>query len=145
MAKANTFSQNLLKLLFQNITFPNIGDATGIVKSTTDGVVYISLYTVMPTATTNGTEAAYGGYLRVSIPRNSTNIQVGTTDPITVKNINDITFPVSTNTSSNIVGAGLSFTSTGRADIFGIFVTPIVVINGTTPKIPALQFKMIEY
>jgi len=145
MAKSNAFSQNLLKLLFQNITFPNIGDATGLVKSTTDGVVYVSLYTTNPTVTDDGIEASYTGYARVSIPRNSANIQIGTIDPITVKNINDITFPASTSTSADIIGAGLSFTLTGRADFFGTFVTPISILNGTIPKIPALQFKIIEY
>lgn len=45
---ANTSATNLLLLLFNNTTWANIGDATGIVGSTGAGSFYLSLHTSSP-------------------------------------------------------------------------------------------------
>lgn len=61
---------NLLKLIFTNTTWANIGDATGLVKSTTDGVFYISLHTADPSSGDQSTsETTYTGYARISVVR----------------------------------------------------------------------------
>ena len=64
------FETSILKLLMQNVTAANIGDATGLVGSTADGVFYISLHTADPAAGDQTTsEAAYTNYARVSVVR----------------------------------------------------------------------------
>ena len=47
-ALANTSATNLLLLIFNNTTWANIGDATGIVGSTTAGSLYLGLHTASP-------------------------------------------------------------------------------------------------
>ena len=63
---------NLLKLLFQNTTWANVGDATGLVHTTTAGSFFISLHTADPSAGNQSTsETAYTGYARVAVARSS--------------------------------------------------------------------------
>ncbi len=146
MAKSNIFSINLLKLLFNNTPLANIGDVAGLPASVTEGFVYLVLFETIPTASSPaGTEATYPEYLRIGVPRNSTDLLVGTTDPITVKNVNTIVFPTSSVTTANIVGAGISFTAGGNCEFYGTFAQPIGVVNGAIPTMPLLQFKLIEY
>jgi hypothetical protein len=45
---ADTSATNLLLLLFNNTTWANVGDATGIVGSTGAGSLYLSLHTSSP-------------------------------------------------------------------------------------------------
>lgn len=71
MSKSNTFENDLLLLVFNNIPIADIGDVSGLRASTTTGSLYVSLYTADPgeagTAVTN--EAAYTGYARVAVAR----------------------------------------------------------------------------
>jgi hypothetical protein len=71
MSLMNTAEDNLLKLLLNNTTWANIGDATGIVGSGAAGVFYVSLHTADPGETGDQTtsEAAYTSYARVSVVR----------------------------------------------------------------------------
>ena len=48
---ANAAATDLLKLIFNNTTWANIGDATGIVGSTAAGSLYLSLHTATPAET----------------------------------------------------------------------------------------------
>lgn len=48
---ANAAATDLLKLLFTNTTWANVGDATGIVGSTGAGSFYLSLHTSSPAET----------------------------------------------------------------------------------------------
>ena len=62
---------NLLKLLFNNTTWANVGDVTGIVGSGTAGNLYVALHTADPSAgdqsTSETTYTGYGG--RVAVAR----------------------------------------------------------------------------
>jgi len=108
MSKTNSFELQKLKLIFLNEGIAELGDATGIPPSATEGNLYISLYSVMPTDSINGTEATFSGYSRVAIPRNSTYWEVtGTTY---ARNKLAITFPASSSVET-IVGCGISFTN----------------------------------
>jgi hypothetical protein len=73
MSKSDTFENDLMKLIFNNISITNIGDAAGILQSAAAGSLYWSLHTGDPgetgTAVTN--EAAYTGYARVAAARSS--------------------------------------------------------------------------
>lgn len=71
MPKTTSAIQNYLKLLFQNTTWANIGDATGIVGSTVAGSLYASLHSAAPglAGTQSTSELSYTGYARVAIAR----------------------------------------------------------------------------
>jgi hypothetical protein len=57
--------------MFNNTSFANVGDLTGIVGSTTPGSVYVALSTSASVANDAdaGTECAYTGYARVAVAR----------------------------------------------------------------------------
>jgi hypothetical protein len=61
----------ILKLLFQNDAFANVGDAGGLQPSATAGNLYISLHTADPGADGDQTtsECAYTSYARVAVAR----------------------------------------------------------------------------
>ena len=71
MSKSNTFENDILQLVLNNVDIADIGDASGIQNSATAGSLYIALHTADPgeagTATTN--EANYTGYARVAVAR----------------------------------------------------------------------------
>lgn len=71
MSKGNTFENDLLLLIFNNVNIALIGDATGIRGSTAVGNLYIALHTADPgeagAATAN--EATYTGYARLAVIR----------------------------------------------------------------------------
>ena len=60
-AMANTAANNLMLLIFNNTTWANMGDATGVVGSTSAGSLYLSLHTSSPAESGNQTtnEIAY--------------------------------------------------------------------------------------
>lgn len=61
---------NFLNLLFKNTTWANIGDATGLVGSSTAGSLYVALHTADPSAgNQNTSEATYTSYARVAVAR----------------------------------------------------------------------------
>ena len=66
-------SGDILGLLLNNTTIAGIGDVTGLVGSSADGNLYLSLHTADPAGgnqTTN--EAAYASYDRVAVARDGT-------------------------------------------------------------------------
>ena len=77
MSLSDSAETDLLKLLFQNVTWAGVGDATGVVGSTTAGSIYIAVGTGSFAASQAGTSGgllfgggsawvALGGSLRVT-------------------------------------------------------------------------------
>lgn len=73
MSKSNTFETELLRLIFNNVDIPNIGDAAGLQNSATAGNLYVCLHTADPGEAGNAatSEATYTGYARVAVARTS--------------------------------------------------------------------------
>ena len=71
MSATNVFENGLLSLIFENASYANVGDATGLRGSTTAGVFWISLHTADPgeagTPSTNVT--TYTSYAPVLVSR----------------------------------------------------------------------------
>ena len=69
MSASDACESDLLKLLFQNISWANVGNAGGLLQSTVAGSFFVSLHTADPgeagTQTTN--ETSYTGYARVAV------------------------------------------------------------------------------
>ncbi len=71
-SKSRTLEVNILKLLLNNVSIANLGDASGVLSSAVAGNVYVRLHNTTLVDDTNlGTEATYTGYVAggVAIPR----------------------------------------------------------------------------
>ena len=69
MPASDTMETDLLTLLFINTSWADFGDATGLVKSTSDGnfTLALSTGTLTDSSTQATTEAAYTSYARKSV------------------------------------------------------------------------------
>lgn len=118
MSKSNTWESDLLNLVFNNTTASGIGDTTGLVGSTSAGVLYVSLHTADPGEAGNQTtnEATYTGYTRVSVARTSAGWTVSGSAPTQAANFAQVTFPqAAVGTPTNVlthVGVGTSTSTT---------------------------------
>lgn len=138
MSMSNSGETNVLKLLLQNVTWANIGDATGLVGSGTAGSWYVSLHTSDPgeagTQTTN--EAAYTSYARVAVAR-STGGWAVTND--TGDNVAAVTFPQATGGSETEThfGVGRASSGTGELVFSGALTSSLAVSVNITPEFAA--------
>lgn len=73
MSLSNSSETALLNLLFNNLAWANVGDASGLQPSATAGSFHIALHTSDPgeTGTQTTNEASYTGYGRVAVARSS--------------------------------------------------------------------------
>lgn len=71
MSKGNTFENDLLQLLFNNVDIADIGDAAGLQNSAAAGSLYLALHTGDPGEAGNAqtNECAYGSYARIAVAR----------------------------------------------------------------------------
>ena len=71
MSASNNSENLLLNTIFRNSGIPNLGDTTGIVPSTANGSLYMSLHTADPgeAGTQSTSETAYTGYARINVAR----------------------------------------------------------------------------
>ena len=71
MSKSNTFENDLLQLIFNNVDIADVGDAGGLQNSATAGSLYIALHTADPgeAGTAATSESAYGSYARQAVAR----------------------------------------------------------------------------
>lgn len=134
MGKGNTFSNDLLKLIF---------NATAIANLAQDGVspltdLGVSLHTGNPGASGNQTtsEAAYTSYARVAVARTTggwTAASAQSTSPVA-----NIDFPAATGGSETetyfAVGTDTA-SATGKILYSGTVTPNIVVSNGVTPRL----------
>jgi len=135
MSMTNAAEQALLDLLFININWADIGDATGLQASSANGSFYISLHTADPgeagDQTTNETD--YTSYARVAVTRDGTGWSRAAS---TISNASKITFPQCTGGASTIThfGIGTAETSTGGLLMKGSLTSSLLVSNGIQPE-----------
>lgn len=139
MSMTNTSESNLLKLLFNNTTWANIGDGTGIVGSGAAGSLYVSLHTADPGETGDQTtsEIAYTSYARVAVARTTGGFTVsGTTQ---VANAAAVSFPACTGSSGTATYFAVGRASSGAGEIIvsGAITSPasgLAISTGITPS-----------
>lgn len=136
MSKSNSCENNFLKLLFNNTTWANIGDATGIVGSTVAGSFYVSGHTADPGEAGDQTtsECAYTSYARVAVARSGAG---WTVTGNSVSPTAAITFPAGTGGSGTMThfGVGRAATLAGELLYSGTVTPNIVTGNGITPQL----------
>jgi hypothetical protein len=139
MSATDQFEDDVLDLLFTNVTAPNIGDATGIAGGVV-GTIQVSLNTDAGALTDVSTlatqdEAAYSNYVRQSVVRS---VAEWTVASGTVDNDNPISYPQSGNGPETEDQFGLCMQSAGDfLQIYGAITTPLVVNTGITPEFAA--------
>lgn len=129
MSKSNTFENELLLLLFNNVDIANIGDAAGLQNSVTAGSLFLALHTGDPgeagTATTN--EIAYTGYARQAVARSAAGFTVsGNTVTLT----NNVDFPEMT--------GGAGGTVTHFSVVKEVSGASVILYSGTTDPDPVV-------
>jgi len=134
MSKANTFENELLQLLFNNVDIADIGDAGGIQNSATAGSFYIALHTADPGEAGNAStsEAAYGSYARVAVART---VGGWTVSGSSVSNAAQISFPECTSGSETITYCSITTASSGASKIIysGALTASRSISSGITP------------
>jgi hypothetical protein len=132
-AKGTTFSNDLLKLIFNATAIANIADNAASAPLTN---LFVSLHTADPAAAGDQTtsEATYTSYARVSVARTSGGWTVTTNS---VSPVATIAFPAGTG-GAGTVTHGMVGTATSGAgkQLYRGTVTPnIVTGNGVTPQL----------
>jgi hypothetical protein len=141
---SNTFENEFLKLLFQNIAIPGVGDASGLQPSATPGNFYVRLCTDAAVASDSqiGTECKYTGYVAggVAVERSASGWTINGSQ---IVNAADIEFGPCTAGNENIRFVELWRNNTGGTEAERIAWedlgegNEIPVSAGSTPKIAA--------
>lgn len=140
MSKTNTFENQLLLLIFNNDTMSLVGDATGIVGSSSDGSLYLSLHTSDPGEAGNQTtnEIGYTSYARVAVARTTSGFSVSGN---AASLVSAVSFPAGTGGSGTATHFGIGTSSSGSGKLLykGAISPSIVCGSGVTPQINSGQ------
>jgi len=145
MSKSNTFENDLLQLIFNNVDIADIGDAAGIQNSATAGSLYLALHTADPgeagNATTN--ECAYTSYARVAVARTVGGWTVATN---TATNAALAQFPECTGGSETITHVSITVAASGASKILysGALTASRSVSSGIQPQFAASALVVTE-
>lgn len=137
MSKSNTFENDYLKLVFNNVAISLIGDASGLQPSAAAGNLYLALHTADPGegADQSTNETAYTGYARLAIPRSSAGFTVTNN---TVRLVNNADFgncTASPGAALTHFSIGTSSSGIGKALWTGTLTPNITMQVGVTPRI----------
>lgn len=115
MSATTSFQTEVLRHILLNEDIPDIGDASGLPASSTDGNLYLCLLTQDPgEAGSIVNEATYGGYARIPISRNDGWSEVDGN----AQNTAELTFPACTSGSEDITHFGICKTLAGDDMIY---------------------------
>ena len=135
MSKSDTFENDLLKLIFQATAIANIADNAATSPLTS---LYAALHTADPgeAGTQATSEAAYGGYARVAIPRSASGFTISG-NQVTLAAAVD--FPVGS--AGPGVGTyfsiGTAASGTGKILYKGPLSPSVTFGNGVQPRLAA--------
>jgi len=134
MSKSNTFENEILQLLFNNVDIADIGDAGGIQNSAAAGSFYIALHTADPgeAGTAATSESAYGSYARVAVART---VGGWTVSGASVSNAAQIAFAECTSGTETITHVSITTASSGSSKILysGALTASRGISSGITP------------
>ena len=145
MSKGNTFENDLLQLVFNNVDIADIGDAAGLQNSATAGGLYLALHPADPgeagTATTS--EAAYGSYARVAVART---VGGWTVSGSTASNAALVQWPECTSGSETITHLSVTTAASGASKILytGALTASRAISTGIQPQAAATSIQITE-
>lgn len=138
MSLTNAAETDLLELLFNNLDWPNIGDASGLQGSAAPGNFYISLHTSDPGETGNQStnEVSYTGYGRVAVARSSGGFTITGGN---CANTAAVTFGECTAGSATAAYFGIGTAATGSGNLIasGQLTQSLNITTGVIPKFNA--------
>lgn len=116
MSKGNTFENDLLLLIFNNVDIADIGDAAGLQNSAAAGSLYVALHTADPgeAGTAATSECAFGAYARVAVARSGAGWTVAGN---AATNAALIQFPECTSGSETVTYVSITTASSGASKI----------------------------
>lgn len=135
MSLTNFAEGAFLDLLFINANWANVGDSTGLMGSTANGNLYVSLHTADPgeagSQLTN--EVSYTSYARASIARGPATF---TRSVSTIVNASTVSFPQATGGSAAVTHFGIGTQSSGAGDLLmkGALSATLNVSTGIAPE-----------
>lgn len=111
-----TARANLILLIFNNVNWANVGDATGLRGSSTAGSLYVTLHTSDPSGGSQTTsEATYTGYARIPVARSGAGFTCSGED---VSNAAAVIFAVCTAGTETITHYAFGSASSGAGTLF---------------------------
>jgi hypothetical protein len=138
MSMTNAAEANLLNLLFLNLDWANIGDASGLQNSATAGSFHVSLHSSDPGEAGNQStnEVSYTGYARVAVARSGSGWTLTTS---TISNTALVQFGQCTagTATATHFGIGTDSTSTGNLIFKGALTSSLSISNGIQPQFAA--------
>ena len=131
--KSSTFDNDLLRLILNGIGIANIADNAAASPLTN---LYLSLHTTDPGpgGSQNTSEATYGGYARMAVPRTSLGFTVsGTSATLTAS----IIFPTATSGSEteSWAAVGVALTGAGKILYRGPITPALAITTGIAPQL----------
>lgn len=145
MSKSNTFENDLLQLIFNNVDIALIGDAGGLQNSASAGSLYVSLHTADPgeagDQTTN--ETAYTNYARVAVART---VGGWTVSGNAVSNAALVQFPQCGASGATLTYFGVGTDSSGAGKLLysGALSASLAVSSGIQPQFAADDLDITE-
>jgi hypothetical protein len=145
MSKGNTFENDWLRLIFNNVDIATIGDAGGVRGSVAAGSLFVSLHSgdVGEAGTQSTSEVAYTSYARVAVARTTAGWTVTNN---TVVNNGEIAFPQCTGGSASAThfAVGTAASGTGKVLYKGALGASLAISNNITPKFEASALTITE-
>jgi hypothetical protein len=136
MSLGNTFENDLALLIFNNTNAANVGDATGLRGSSTEGSLYLSLHTADPGEAGSQTtsECAYTDYARVAVARSGAGWTVTNNSVSPAANVD---FPTASGGTETATYAAIGTSSSGAGKILasGAISPSISISTGVTPRL----------
>lgn len=138
MSKSNTFENELLLLIFNNVDISDIGDATGLRGSSLAGSLYFAAHTADPGegGTQATSEATYGSYTRQGLARTAGNFSVTGNAVALVANLD---FPEASSGAETLTHFSVGVASSGASKILykGTLTPNIQAVSGVIPRFKA--------
>jgi hypothetical protein len=138
MSMSDAAEAALLDLMFLNINWANVGDATGLRGASTAGSYFLALHTADPGEAGNQStsEVAYTGYARVAVARGAGGF---TRSGSTVSNTALVQFPVCTGGSATATHFSIGVASAGATQIVlsGALNASLSISNQIQPQFAA--------
>jgi hypothetical protein len=145
MSKSNTFENDILQLIFNNVDIADIGDAGGLQNSAAAGSLYVALHTADPGEAGNAStsESAYTSYARVAVART---VGGWTVSGNSATNAALIQFPECTGGSETITHVSITTAVSGTSKILysGALSASRSVSSGIQPQFAASALTVTE-
>jgi hypothetical protein len=137
MSKSNTYENDYMKLVFNNVAIANIGDAAGLQPSAAAGNLWFALHTADPGEAGDQTtsETAYTGYTRMSVARSSAGFTVTANAVNLVSNLDFPSCTASPGAALTHFSIGTSSSGTGKILYSGTLTPNITMAVGVIPRI----------